>query len=108
MLAASLNVRAEPTLDGAVRATVARGDTLCVVSVQGDWARVRVPGPPEGAAVVQGFAARGFLSEKRVTVDQLRHAGCEGSTPVGVRGNQTPAPGETSEWTNTIPGDDRR
>lgn len=75
VLASSLNVREAPALDADVRASVPRGDTLCVIAVEGDWARVRVRGRAD-ASVLEGFASRGFLSEVRVAASVLESAGC--------------------------------
>lgn len=76
VLASSLNVRAAPGLNADVRTTAARGDTLCIVSVDGDWARVRLPRDSGSPEVMEGFASRGFLSEVRVVADDLETAGC--------------------------------
>lgn len=86
VLASSLNVRAAPRLDGAVVGALQRGDTVCVVGRESDWLRVRRPvvGQPEAGSAdqdgrrgqLQGFAARGFLSETRLAPAELRAAGC--------------------------------
>lgn len=86
VLASSLNVRAAPRLEGAVVGAVQRGDTVCVTGRDSDWLRVRSPASrrPEGQAteprpaapILDGFAARGFLSEVRLVPEALRAAGC--------------------------------
>lgn len=86
VLASSLNVRATPRLEGAVVGAVQRGDTVCVTGRDSDWLRVRSPASrrPEGqaadprpaATILDGFAARGFLSEIRLAPEALRAAGC--------------------------------
>ena len=76
VLASSLNVRAAPTLGADVRASVPRGDTLCILVVDGDWAEVRLQRRSSDARVLEGFASQGFLSEIRVTAETLTSAGC--------------------------------
>lgn len=89
VLAGSLNVRIAPSLDGAVVTSVQRGDTVCVLGRDDDWLRVRtriVVGANEGdtdpelsiTRPIEGFAARGFLSEKQLSADEVRAAGCGG------------------------------
>ena len=89
VLAGSLNVRRAPNLDGAIVTSVQRGDTVCVLGRDDDWLRIRtrvVVGANEGdtetepsiTGPVDGFAARGFLSERQLSADQLRAAGCGG------------------------------
>ena len=81
VLASSLNVRATPSLEGRVVASVARGDRLCIVRYVGeDWAEVASPRPGEaGPARPLGFTSRGFVSERSATRDELRSMGCGAS-----------------------------
>ncbi len=76
VLASALNVRTAPALDADVVTTVARADTVCVLSVEGDWAKIRLPTSSSEAPVLEGFASRGFLSEVRVAASTLQRAGC--------------------------------
>lgn len=88
VLASSLNVRAQPRLDGAVLGAVVRGDTVCVLGVESDWLHVRVRSPKNSPATdaendvaalppaLVGYASRGFLSERRLSADDVIRAGC--------------------------------
>lgn len=83
VLAASLNVRAGPSLDGPVIGSVQRGDTLCVIAREPDWLQIRVPqllttatAQSPAAPALTGYAARGFLSEQRIPAEELRSVGC--------------------------------
>ena len=78
VLAARLNVRGAPSLDAQVLATVARGDTLCVVSVRDDWAEVFAPTDGAPGETLQGYVARGFLAERRGPQSALAEVGCTG------------------------------
>ena len=85
VLAARLNLREAPTLQARVRAVAERGDTLCVTRFSGDWAEVFVPGAPPDADPLRGFAARGFLSERRASAEALERVGCTGLRPPDPR-----------------------
>lgn len=85
VLSARLNVRERPGLDAKVLDTAARGDVLCVLGYEGDWARVRRPSSiPEGEGpVAVGWVSRGFVSETRAPDRRLDEMGCgtPGSLP---------------------------
>lgn len=74
MITSSLNVRAGPSLEGDVVGAVGRGDQLCVLRVVDDWAEVRSPATVGDA--VEGFVSRGFISERRVSAEELAEMGC--------------------------------
>lgn len=77
VLASRLNVRGGPSLDGKPIGVVERGEIVCLVTVDDDWAEIFTPGSPEiPGAGVRGWVARGFLSERRGTPAQLAARGC--------------------------------
>lgn len=82
VLAGSLNVRDAPSLNGRVVGSLVRGDRLCVIRYEGDWAEIRTP-VPEGATAEprRGFVSRGFLSETRADPATLEQIGCRPLPP---------------------------
>lgn len=87
VIAARLNLRSAPSLDGAVVGSVQRGDSVCVAGREADWLRVRrrrimsanpeAPVPAAASASPEElFAARGFLSETRLSREELQAIGC--------------------------------
>lgn len=77
VIASRLNIREAPTLDARVVGSAARGERLCALRYQGDWAEVRTPGTATSpAGRTRGFVSRGFVSETRATREQLQAMGC--------------------------------
>lgn len=76
VLVGQLNIRATPRLDAPVVGVSLRGDTLCVSDFEADWVGVtRPPGDPELPAL-EGFVARGLVSEVRATPATIQDLGC--------------------------------
>lgn len=71
---AHLNVRAAPDAHSAVKAVVPRGAVLDVVAVEGDWARVRVPGSNDDR----------FVLATMLDVDATRGLALTGITTPGL------------------------
>ena len=77
VLAGSLNVRDSPSLNGQVVGSAARGETLCVIAFEGDWAEIVTPLTEGGApSRIRGYVSRGFVSEARADAETLRAMGC--------------------------------
>lgn len=80
VLASALNIRERPALDAPVVAVAARGEQLCVLRVEADWAEVvaRVPagGTVDAAPRAQGYVSRGFIANRSATREELLSMGC--------------------------------
>jgi Bacterial SH3 domain len=76
VIAGRLNIRARPGLDAPVVGTALRGETLCLIRYDGDWAEVRSAVVEGGRAETRGFVSRGFVAERRASPRQLVEAGC--------------------------------
>ena len=77
VLAGELRVRDGPSLEATIVGAAARGEELCVLRYEGDWAEVVTPtladrpGEP-----LRGFVSRGFVSERRAAPAELERMGC--------------------------------
>lgn len=77
VLAGSLNVRDAPSLNGQVVGSAARGETLCVITFEGDWAEVVTPlNEADASSRIRGYVSRGFISEARADAETLLAMGC--------------------------------
>jgi len=82
VLAGSLNLRDAPSLNGRVVGSLSRGDRLCVIRYEGDWAEIRTPTLAGSTAEPRrGFVSRGFLSETRADAATLEQVGCRSTPP---------------------------
>jgi hypothetical protein len=80
VLASALNIRERPALDAPVVAVATRGEQLCVLRVEEDWAEVVARAPAGGtlgaARRARGYVSRGFIANRSATPEELLRMGC--------------------------------